>query len=101
MLDAIATIGGIGSTSSKRIWISRPAPHGVGCDQVLPIDWDAITKGANTCTNYQLMPNDRLFIAQDRLIALDTLISKLLNPVERLFGFTLLAAQTVNQFQIF
>ena len=50
--------------------------------------------------SYQLLPGDRLFIAQDRFIALDSLIAKLLNPVERLFGFTLLAAQTVRQFQI-
>jgi polysaccharide export outer membrane protein len=96
VLDAIATLGGIGSTSSKRIWVSRPAPHGAGCDQVLPVDWNAITKGANTGTNYQMMPGDRLFIAQDRFVALDTLISKVLNPLERLFGFTLLASQTID-----
>jgi polysaccharide export outer membrane protein len=101
VLDAIATLGGIGSTSSKRIWISRPAPHGVGCDQVLPVDWNAITKGANTCTNYQMLPGDRLFIAQDRLVALDNFISKILNPFERSLGFTLLGSQTIQSIQQF
>ena len=101
VLDAIASVGQIGPNSSKRIWISRPAPHGVGCDQVLPVDWNAITKGANTCTNYQMLPGDRLFIAQDRLVALDTFISKILNPFERMFGFTLLGSQTIQSIQAF
>lgn len=96
VLDAIAQLGGLSQLSSSRIWISRPAPHGVGCDQILPVDWDSITRGANTCTNYQLLPGDRIFLAQDRLRALDGLISKVLNPVERVLGFTLLGVQTVQ-----
>ena len=30
---------------------------------MLVVDWEGITKGANTTTNYQLLPGDRLFIA--------------------------------------
>ena len=101
VLDAMSQIGGLSRVSSKKIWISRPAPHGMGCDQVLPIDWEAITKGAVTSTNYQLLPGDRIFVAEDRLIAMDALISKILNPVERMFGFTLLGAQTVQTLQRF
>lgn len=93
VLDAVASIGGLSQVSSSKIWISRPAPHG-GCDQILPVDWEAITTGANTCTNYQILPGDRLFVAQDRVFALGTLISRVLNPIERLFGFGLLVAQT-------
>ena len=101
VLDAMSQIGGLSRVSSKKIWISRPAPHGMGCDQVLPIDWEGITKGAVTSTNYQLLPGDRIFVAEDRFVALDALVSKLLNPVERIFGFSLLGAQTVQTLQRF
>ena len=101
VLDAIANIGGISRLSSKNIWISRPTPNCNGCDQILPVDWQAITKGANACTNYQILPGDRVFIAEDRLTALDSLISKILNPVERLFGFSLLGGQTIQTLQRF
>jgi polysaccharide export outer membrane protein len=101
VLDAIAQIGGLTRVSSTKIWISRPAPHGTGCDQVLPVDWDAITRGAVTSTNYQLLPGDRIFVAEDRLIAMDALVSKLLNPFERMFGFSLLGAQTIQTLQRF
>lgn len=94
VLDAIASIGGLSQVSSSKIWISRPAPHGVGCDQILPVDWDAIATGANTCTNYQILPGDRLFVSQDRVFALGSLLSRVLNPIERIFGFGLLVAQT-------
>lgn len=101
VLDAIAQIGGTTRVSSKKMWISRPAPHGMGCDQVLPIDFDAITRGAVTSTNYQILPQDRIFIAEDRMIALDALVQKLLNPFERMIGFTLLGGQTVQAMQRF
>ena len=101
VLDAIAQIGGISRLSSSKIWISRPSPNCNGCDQILPVDWDAITKGANTCTNYQILPGDRVFLAEDRFVAVDSLISKLLNPVERIFGFSLLGAQTIQTLQRF
>ena len=101
VLDAIAQIGGTSRLSSSRIWISRPSPNCNGCDQILPVDWDSITRGANTCTNYQILPGDRIFLAEDRLVALDSLISKLLNPVERIFGFSLLGAQTIQTLQRF
>lgn len=102
VLDAVATVGGISRLSDKKkIWIARPAPASGGCDQVLVVDWEAITKGANTATNYQLLPGDRLFIAEDRLIAMDSAVSKLTAPFERMFGFTLLGAQTVQVLQRF
>ena len=40
-------------------------------------------------------------VAEDRLIALDALVSKVLNPFERMFGFSLLGAQTVQTLQRF
>ena len=68
VLDAISQINGLSQVSSKKIWIARPAPHNFGCQQILPIEWDAITQGAQTATNYQLLPGDRLFVAEDELI---------------------------------
>ena len=97
VLDAVAAIGGISQLSSKRIWISRPAQNGVGCEQILPVDWDGITRGASTATNYQLLPGDRLFIAEDKLIAFDTFVGKVTRPFERIFGFTILGTQMVNR----
>ena len=101
VLDAIATVGGLGQASSHRIWISRPAPHGVGCDQILPVDWTAITQGGDASTNYQILPGDRVFVAAYRLALLDELIARMLNPFERAFGFTLLGGQSIQVLQRF
>lgn len=101
ILDAISQVGGLDSSSSKKIWISRPTPGGSGCDQVLPVNWDAITRGASTSTNYQLLPGDRLFVAENPMIAWANLTSIMLNPIERVIGFTLLGGQTVQTLQRF
>lgn len=101
VLDAIATIGGLQQVSSKRIWIARPAPKDTQCDQILPVDWNAITRGASTATNYQILPGDRIFVAEDRLLAVNSVITKVINPVERIFGFTLLSSQTIQFLQRF
>jgi len=98
VLDAVAAIGGISQVSSKKMWISRPAAGGVGCEQVLPIHWTDITKGASTATNYQLMPGDRLFISEDKLIKLDSVVSKLTRPFERIAGFNLLFTEMIARF---
>jgi len=97
VLDALAQVNGLQAVSSKRIWVSRPAPHGCGTYQVLLVNYQAITKGASTATNYQLLPGDRVFIAQDRMVAFDTALAKILTPFERTFGFTLLGTATVQQ----
>jgi len=96
VLDALAQIGGLNRVSSTKIWIARPAPSGVGCDQILPVSWEDITRGAATSTNYQILPGDRVFIQEDRLIATDSLLAKIIAPFERVFGFLLLSSQTVQ-----
>jgi len=101
VLDAVAGINGLSRLSSKAIWIARPAPSGVGCDQVLPVDIVAIMKGGSTATNYQLMPGDRVFIAQDQWIAFGSVINKITEPFERIFGFALLGSSTVQQINRF
>lgn len=101
VLDAVATIGGISQVSSTRMWIARPAPNGVGCEQVLPICWNDITRGASTATNYQLMPGDRLFIAEDRYTALSGVVAKVLRPFESIFGFVSLSTSALNRIERF
>jgi len=98
VLDAIAGINGLSRLSSKDIWIARPAPSGVGCDQVLPVDIEAIMKGGSTATNYQLLPGDRVFISQDPWVAFDSVVEKITGPFERIFGFGLVGVQTVQTF---
>ena len=102
VLDALSHIGGLQQNSNKkRIWIARPAPSGVGCEQILPVDWVAITKGGSTATNYQILPGDRVYIAEDRFIKLNSTINKLIAPFERMLGFTLLSGQTIQILQRF
>lgn len=97
VLDAISNINGLEQISSKRIWVARPCPTGDNA-QVLPVDWVAVSKFGITSTNYQLMPGDRVFVAEDNLVAFDTRLSKLLTPVERIFGFSTLGVNTISRF---
>lgn len=100
VLDAIADINGLESVSSKRIWVARPSPMG-GQDQIMPVDWTAITARGRTDTNYQLMPGDRVFIAEDKMVAVDTFVSKALSPLERIAGFVSLGTQSVQDIRFF
>jgi polysaccharide export outer membrane protein len=97
VLDAIANVNGLTQISSKRIWIARPQPSGNHV-QILPVDWVALSKFGVTATNYQVLPGDRVFIAEDTLVAFDTRLSKLLTPVERVFGFSTLGVSTFSRF---
>lgn len=97
VLDAIANLGGISPVSSTRIFIARPAPNGVGAEQILTVNWDEISRGGTTATNYQIMPRDRLYIAEDPYIKFDALLTKYTRPFERLFGFVALGTSTLNR----
>jgi polysaccharide export outer membrane protein len=97
VLDAISQINGLNFNCSKRIWIARPTDI-PGQAQILPIEWDAITSQAYANTNYQLMPGDRLFVAEDKLVAFDTGIGKITAPLERIMGFSMLGVGTVTRF---
>ena len=101
VLDAIANVNGLSRLASKKIWIARPAPSGQKCDQILPVSWGDTTAGGSTATNYQILPGDRVFIAEDKFIAMDTAITKITAPFERLFGFGLLGAQTTVAYNNF
>ena len=89
VLDAIAQIQGLEQVSSKKIWIARPS-RDTGRTQILPVDWFAVTERGAPQTNYQILPGDRVFIAEDKLVAFDTQVAKITAPLERIIGFVLL-----------
>jgi len=98
VFDAIANIGGLPVVASKRqIWVARRTPHAGQPEQILPVDWIGITQHGVTATNYQIMPGDRVYVKAQRLVRIDTALSRIITPIERLFGVTLLGATTVNQ----
>jgi polysaccharide export outer membrane protein len=102
VLDAIARVSGLAPVSSMhRIWVARPSPPGHPCDQILPVDWLAIVKGGSTATNYQLFPGDRVYVDADCLIKADNWLAKILAPVERILGVTLLGTTTVQTIRDF
>jgi polysaccharide export outer membrane protein len=97
VLDALGGIGGIPPIASKdRVWVARPSPAYQGCDQVLPVDLNAIAECGSTATNYQLLPNDRLYVQADPWIHVDNTLAKVLMPFERIFGVTLLGNAAVH-----
>lgn len=96
VLDAISQINGLQQISSKRIWVARPSGE-PGNLVVMPVDWVAITENGLASTNYQLLPGDRVFVAEDKLIAFDNRLAKMLAPMERAMGFTLLSAGTATR----
>ena len=97
VLDAICQINGLNSSSSKRIWIARPT-NKPGNGRILPVEWDAIASQGCTATNYQIMPGDRVFVAEDKLVAFDTGLGKLVAPLERIMGFSMLGVGTATRF---
>jgi len=97
VLDAIAQINGLPAVSSKKhIWVARRVPGHGAHDQVLPVDWCGITQRGEAATNYQIFPGDRVYVKAQHLILIDSTIAKILSPIERLLGVTLLGSETVN-----
>ena len=91
VLDAISQVNGLSQVSTKKIWIDRLAPRNLG-HQILPIDWDSITQGAQVATNYQLLPGDRLIILADKVTAPGS-------PIERFSGILNVSESTIPSFQ--
>jgi polysaccharide export outer membrane protein len=100
VLDALGQVRGLSQLSSKKIWIARPAPYEFQCEQILPVDYEAVTRGASVATNYQIMPGDRLFIAEDRNMALANFLGKVISPFERVAGFAGLTASTIRNYSV-
>jgi polysaccharide export outer membrane protein len=97
VLDAIANINGLPVVSSqKRIWVARRNPGMPSPDNILPVDWKGITQEGAMNTNWQVMPGDRIFVQADPMRRFNNNLSKMLEPIERLMGVTLLSGQAVN-----
>jgi polysaccharide export outer membrane protein len=101
VLDAISNVEGFSAVSSKKMWIARPGPNEQGGDQILPVDWSAVSMRADPRTNYQLMPGDRVFVAEDDLVAYDNQIAKTIAPAERIAGVILIITQAARQLVFF
>ena len=81
VLDAIQYAGGlIPTASSVNIRLVRPAPPGVSCEQVLPVNLAAITNAGDSTTNYQLMPGDRLVVYRDPIVRTTVFLDRLAAP---------------------
>jgi polysaccharide biosynthesis/export protein len=101
VIDAIGQIQGLQSNQSTRMWVARPGSNECDGDQILPIDWLAVTQRGDTTTNYQLLPGDRLYVSEDKLVAVDTKLGKIISPMERILGFTALGTSTVQSLVFF
>jgi polysaccharide export outer membrane protein len=98
VLDALSNVGGLSDVSSKRnIWVARRTPHCGQPWQILPVDWVGISQHGITYTNYQVMPGDRIYVKAQRLVLIDRTLARIIAPVERVFGITLLGTSTINQ----
>jgi polysaccharide biosynthesis/export protein len=96
VMDALSAVNGLSQVSSATVWVARPAPGGYGCEQILPVDYEAITRGGSTATNYQIMPGDRVFVAADNMIATNTWLTKMTAPLERLLGIISLGTSSAR-----
>jgi polysaccharide export outer membrane protein len=101
VLDAIGQVQGLDSTSSTRMWVARPGRNNCDGDQLLPVDWLAVTQRGDAATNYQLLPGDRLFVSEDKLVAFDTKLGKIIAPFERIAGFVALGTSTTQSLVFF
>ncbi|HEV3386622.1 MAG TPA: polysaccharide biosynthesis/export family protein [Gemmata sp.] len=98
VLDALSNVYGLNDVASKRnIWVARRTPHPGQPWQILPVDWVGITQHGITVTNYQILPGDRIYVKAQKLVAIDRALSRIIAPIERLAGITLLGTNVYNQ----
>jgi len=100
VLDAISQVGGLSQLTSKppRIWIARARPGGVESDDLLSVNWKAISRCGDSRTNFQILPGDRLYIASDRLQGLQNTMARITAPLEQIGGFGLFGTGLISRF---
>src|SRR5262249_48243218 len=97
VLDALANVNGLPAVASKmHIWVARRTPNCNQAEQILPVDYIGITQHGLTTTNYQVLPGDRIYVRADEPFRVDGWLQKVLTPIERVFGVTLLGSSTYN-----
>ena len=64
----------------------------------MPVNWNAVVGQAETSTNYQLLPGDRVFVAAQPMVQFDTKLGRAVAPFERLLGIILLGSSTARSF---
>ena len=99
VLDAISNINGLPYVSSKTMWVARPGPGEMTCQDILPVNYTAIARGGVTDTNYQLLPGDRLYVVDDKLVATGTIVNSFTNPIRRMLNISRLGASVVRTSQ--
>jgi hypothetical protein len=62
------------------------------------VDWVAVTAYGMPQTNYQLLPGDRVFVVESRWVTADGMLARIIAPLERVMGFSLLGATTATRF---
>lgn len=65
----------------------------------MPVDWCGIVRAGNTGTNYQLLPGDRVYVMAQPIITYSTMLGRVLEPIERILGVTLLGGSTTQILQ--
>lgn len=99
VLDAISNINGLPVVASpRRIWVAR-RNDGHSEFSVFPVDWKGITQHGMMNTNWQVMPGDRIYVQADPIRRFNNNLGKILEPIERVMGATLLTGQTINVFR--
>jgi polysaccharide export outer membrane protein len=97
VLDALSNINGLPAVGSKHhVWVARRTPHANQPEQILPVDYVGVTQHGIAQTNYQILPGDRVYVRADKAFRVDGFLQKILTPVERLLGLTLLGSSTYN-----
>ncbi len=96
VLKAIGNCNGLTPNASKRIWVARPTGN-THKPVILPVDWVAVTAYAMPQTNYQLLPGDRVFVVESRWVAADGMLARMIAPLERIMGFTILGTTTATR----
>ncbi len=100
VLDALSNLHGTPPAGSRRrVWLARPSPPRKEGYQVLPVDWEAITRAGSTETNYQIFPGDRIYVKTDKLTPLDSTLTRILSPFRRPYGGTLMGRSAVRTFE--
>jgi len=97
VLDALANVNGLPAVGSKRhVWVARRTPNCNQPEQILPVDYIGLTQHGITTTNYQILPGDRVYVRADEAFRIDGYLQKVLTPIERLLGVTLLGSSAYN-----